>query len=175
MKRKRAGDGPGNAYFIEWLAENRGKFNCRPVLRGKGGTVNGGRYLGIIPEIGFTVRENNIDVHVSYRGVSWDILRDFDALPAEDGKGRYYCELCRKGKRKFYGTARELYRRHSFDDFLEWSDGNIRPENFLVLSRTGRTGGSTMARIVSPEDLHRQFSTENLAAILSLGEWKGGG
>lgn len=134
--------------FESWLTKNAVRFPF-PVFRVK--DCGGGRKYRFrgIPHLRLWVSDWAFTVSVDYRGQCIDMISEWDTVIKKNSTGNFYCELCTKGRPRFYKTRDGLLARHTFKPFLEWCVESFRDDNYLMMSGDR---GFTMARILSRDE-----------------------
>ena len=140
--------------FLRWLKESRSRFlilaprvvHCTDTgifftFPGPAGNLSG--YLN---------RRSGIIISVNYQGECWDLLGDFDTVEEHSELG-YYCRLCLPESRRYYQSREDLWREHTFEEFLRWCNETLAPANWLVLYEYHR--GVTEAKLMQekPEEV----------------------
>ena len=154
--------------FLCWLKESRSRFLI-PAPRVGSCTDTGicFAFPSLIGNLyGYFDRKSGITIAVDYNGECWDLVADFDTVE-EHSKQGYYCSLCLPENQKFYQAREELWREHTFEEFLLWCNETLAPANWLVLYEYCR--GGTEAKLMLEEPDEEKMGTKRM--LIPLRRW----
>lgn len=142
--------------FKEWLVENGHRFHRNYKIRHYAKSKTLRIYFeDVTQELSCYVSQGGIGTSVHFKGICWDIVKDFDFFIKRGRNSKYYCELCKE--RKYYDTPQELLIDHSFENFLEWINNHFTQHHLLELSQCE---GMTRAKIIDTRELYSDHEHE---------------
>ena len=137
--------------FLNWLRKNRHRFQLSPRVVKHHKNCIELNLIGVNSALQplFHPR-SGILINVSWRGICWDLIGDFDVAERKSDAG-FYCALCKAELQVHYPTREELWTTHGFEPFLEWCNTKLANANWLELfDYDGVT--SAMLHKEKPED-----------------------
>ena len=135
--------------FLAWYRQNAGRFLIPLRLMARNRKRLDLGFAGITPVVSASLLEDELIVQARMDRHVFDLIADFEAWPQHTPLG-YVCNLCRPETREVYRTRTEFWRRHVFDEFLEWVNQQLDPARWIRLSRLGDEG-STWATLIREE------------------------
>ncbi len=171
-------------YFSRWFKENSHRFNHKPLIIEKSKTHIRLQYDGIISDISPMICPGGIELAVYHNDPEhyFDLICEFEIEVYKMGKKIYCCKMCKDywdekntdkslnlKKYIIYDSAQELIIKHTYEEFLKWTNKNIKESNYLILQGHSRSWRGTM--IVHKNKLKEHLGNE-LIQISSLREYK---
>lgn len=147
--------------FDYWMRSNRHRFRHQPFIAKNRRGYFTFHFQGITHVIsGHISKHGFFEIRVVFQRIFWDIIMEFDVHPCTTRNGQYFCRSCQFGYEDgatdqppaLYSSREELWAKHSFEPFLQWTEINFRPENRLCLGQVDDRSG-TWAAIKHKEDI----------------------
>jgi hypothetical protein len=136
---------------LDWLDENRLRFNHPPCLVEEGENSLIFKFSGIAPEVILAVMKYGaIDIHIDDQGSSWDIAAEFSVYRARTENGLHYCSGCLPEERKYYPSLSALIYQHGLEPLLNWANETFQKTKWIGLFRYK---GATWVKIIEEGDL----------------------
>lgn len=136
--------------FAEWHDANADRFLV-PVRRGdftEGSLRLDLPGLGLENTLYAALQDSEITVYAAVEGECWDLLVSLDMAEPRRVEGGWVCRHCVSGVSftgitpKLYGSRKDLWRDHLFEEFLAWVNGRLARADTLAFYRFGDDGTS---------------------------------
>lgn len=160
---------PFRAEFEAWLRDAADRF-AQPVWAQSTTSYSTElRTAGLHPALGISLcGDMDINVHVTFNGVWWDILASMDVLAEQVDCGGWRNELFVPEAQQIRPSREACWRQDGFEWLLEWFNSRYMPATHLVLSGGG---GWTDAKLVRGNTFsERRLCADNdlIQHVLSL-------
>ena len=153
--------------FDRWLSRNRARFLHPPVIVKNRRNSFTMRFWGINSAIHCTITSHGYSISVSNEGEYWDFIAEGDISEQRTSSGRYFCKMCEPERRELFPTRFALWEDHIFKPILIWATDNLLKTKWLCLFQYE---GSTWAKIVDENNLHKEMQDQNFVKVIPLME-----
>ena len=153
--------------FDQWLSKNQKLFQHPPVIVKNGKNYFTMRFQSINSAISCIITDHAYSISINYKRECWDFLESNFVSERQTPSGQYFCKECEQEQQKLFPTRFALWEDHIFKPILIWATDNLLKTKWLCLFQYE---GSTWAKIVDENNLHKEMQDQNFVKVIPLME-----